>query len=49
MAQRPTTFAVDTTVVPFVVIMVVLASIISATFSSRRIIRQKAVEILRMA
>jgi ABC-type antimicrobial peptide transport system permease subunit len=48
LAQRPTTFAVDTTVVPFVVIMVVLASIVSAAFSSRRIIRQKAVEILRM-
>jgi len=48
MAQRPTTFAVDTTVLPFVVIMVVLASVISAAFSSRRIIRQKAVEILRM-
>ena len=48
MAQRPTIFAVDTTVVPFVVVVVVLASIISAAFSSRRIIRQKAVEILRM-
>jgi hypothetical protein len=48
MAQRPTTFAVDTTVVPFVVVVVVLASMISAAFSSRRIIRQKAVEILRM-
>jgi ABC-type antimicrobial peptide transport system permease subunit len=48
MAQRPTAFAVDTTVMPFVVLMVVLASIIGAAFSSRRIIRQKAVEILRM-
>ena len=46
--QRPTTFAVDTTVMPFVVLMVVLASVISAAFSSRRIVRQKAVEILRM-
>jgi putative ABC transport system permease protein len=48
VAQRPTAFAIDTTVMPFVVLMVVLASIIGAAFSSRRIIRQKAVEILRM-
>jgi ABC-type antimicrobial peptide transport system permease subunit len=48
ISQRPTAFAVDTTVMPFVVLMVVLASIISAAFSSRRIVRKKAVEILRM-
>jgi ABC-type antimicrobial peptide transport system permease subunit len=46
--QQPTIFAVDFTVMPFVVIMVVLASIISAALSSRRIVRKKAVEILRM-
>lgn len=46
--QRPTIFAIDLTVMPFVVIMVVLASIISAALSSRRIVRRKAVEILRM-
>ena len=48
ISQRPTIFAVDLTVMPFVVLMVVLASILSAILSSRRIIRQKAVEILRM-
>lgn len=47
-AQRPMVFAVDTTVMPFVVVMVVLASIIGATFSARRIIKKRAVEILRM-
>ncbi len=47
-AQRPMQFAIDTTVMPFVVIMVVLASIIGATFSARRIVKRRAVEILRM-
>ena len=47
-AQRPMQFAVDTTVMPFVVIMVVLASILGATFSARRIVKRRAVEILRM-
>ena len=47
-AQRPLQLAVDTTVMPFVVIMVVLASIIGATFSARRIVKKRAVEILRM-
>lgn len=47
-AQRPLQFAFDTTVVPFIVIMVVLASIIGAGFSARRIVKRKAVEILRM-
>ncbi len=45
--QRPMQFAVDTTVMPFIVIMVVLASILGATFSARRIVKKKAVEILR--
>lgn len=47
-AQRPMQFAIDTTVMPFIVVMVVLASVIGATFSARRIIKRKAVEILRM-
>jgi ABC-type antimicrobial peptide transport system permease subunit len=41
-------FAIDTTVMPFVVIMVVLASILGAAFSARRIVKKRAVEILRM-
>ena len=47
-AQRPMIWAVDTTVMPFVVIMVVLASIVGTFFSARRIVKYKAVEILRM-
>ena len=48
-SERPMTFAVDTTVMPFVIVMVVLASIVGAIFSSRRIIKFKAIEILRMS
>ncbi len=47
-ADRPLAFAVDLTVMPFVVVMVVLASIIGTIFSARRIVKKKAVEILRM-
>jgi putative ABC transport system permease protein len=47
--QRPQRFAIDTTVMPFVVIMVTLASILGTVFSARRIIKRKAVEILRMS
>ena len=47
-SQRPMVFALDTTVMPFIVIMVVLASILSATIASRRIVKRRAVEILRM-
>ncbi|GIK58778.1 MAG: ABC transporter permease [Chloroflexi bacterium] len=47
-AQRPMQFAIDTTVMPFIVILVVLASVIGAAFSARRIVKRKAVEILRM-
>jgi putative ABC transport system permease protein len=47
-SQRPTVFAIDTTVVPFIVLMVVLASTLGAAFSARRIVRMRAVEILRM-
>jgi putative ABC transport system permease protein len=48
-AQRPQQFAVDTTVMPFIVIMVTLASILGTVFSARRIVKRKAVEILRMS
>jgi ABC-type antimicrobial peptide transport system permease subunit len=48
-SQRPQQFAVDTTVMPFIVIMVVLASILGTVLSARRIIKRKAVEILRMS
>jgi putative ABC transport system permease protein len=48
LSQRPRAFAVDTTVVPFIVIMVVLASVLGATLSARRIVKKRAVEILRM-
>ncbi len=48
LAQEHVNFAVDTTVIPFIVIMVVLASILGAAFSSRRIVTKRAVEILRM-
>lgn len=48
LQQRPVVFAVDTTVMPLIVMMVVLASIIGAIFSARRIVKRQAVEILRM-
>ena len=48
-SQRPMQFAIDTTVMPFIVFMVVLASVLGATFSARRIVKQRAVEILRMS
>ncbi|MEW5872448.1 MAG: FtsX-like permease family protein [Chloroflexota bacterium] len=49
IAQRPQRFALDTTVMPFIVIMVILAAILGAVLSARRIIKRKAVEILRMS
>jgi ABC-type antimicrobial peptide transport system permease subunit len=48
LTQRPKSFALDTTVIPFIVFMVVLASVLGATLSARRIVKKKAVEILRM-
>ncbi|MFN2135940.1 MAG: ABC transporter permease [Candidatus Promineifilaceae bacterium] len=48
LAQEHVNFAVDTTVIPFIVIMVVIASILGAVFSARRIVTKRAVEILRM-
>lgn len=47
--QRPMRSAIDTTVVPFIIVLVFLASIVGAAFSARRIVKQKAVEILRMS
>lgn len=48
LEQQPVNFAVDTTVMPFIVIMVVIASMLGAAFSARRIVKRQAVEILRM-
>ncbi len=48
LEEKPAVFAVDTTVMPFIVVMVVLASILGAAFSARRIVKKRAVEILRM-
>jgi putative ABC transport system permease protein len=48
MQQMPILFAIDKIVMPTIIFMVVLASILAATFSARRIVRQQAVEILRM-
>jgi ABC-type antimicrobial peptide transport system permease subunit len=45
--QRPQHFAVDTTVMPFVVVMGTLASILGTVLSARRIVKRRAVEILR--
>jgi putative ABC transport system permease protein len=47
--QRPQQFAIDSTVMPFVVLMGTLASILGTVFSARRIVKRKAVEILRMS
>lgn len=48
MQQMPVQFAVDKIATPAIIIMVVLASIMAAAFSARRIVRKQAVEILRM-
>ena len=44
----PFVFALDGVVGPFIVLMVVLASVVGASFSARRIIKRRAIEILRM-
>jgi ABC-type antimicrobial peptide transport system permease subunit len=49
MSQMPTQFAVDTIATPAIIVMVVLASVLAAAFSARRIVRKPAVEILRMS
>jgi putative ABC transport system permease protein len=48
LQQQPYKLAIDTTVMPFIVILVVLASVLGATFSARRIVKRRAIEILRM-
>ncbi len=48
-AQRPQQFALDNTVMPFIVILVTLASVLGTVLSARRIVKRKAVEILRMS
>ena len=48
-AERPQQFALDTTVMPFIIIMVTLAAVLGTVLSARRIIKRKAVEILRMS
>jgi putative ABC transport system permease protein len=49
LEQIPTLFAIDKIVMPAIIIMVVLASMLAAAFSARRIVRKRAVEILRMS
>jgi ABC-type lipoprotein release transport system permease subunit len=49
IAERPHQFAVDTTVMPAIIVMVVAASVLGTVFSARRIVKRKAVEILRMS
>lgn len=48
-AERPQHFTIDTTVMPFIIVLVVVAAIVGTIFSARRIIRRKAIEILRMS
>jgi putative ABC transport system permease protein len=48
-AQRPQQFTIDTTVMPFIIIVVTLAAVLGTILSARRIIKRKAVEILRMS
>jgi ABC-type lipoprotein release transport system permease subunit len=49
MAQRPQRFTVDTTVMPAIIVLVTAASILGSVLSARRIVKRKAVEILRMS
>ncbi len=48
LEQMPSLFAIDKIVMPAIIVMVVLASMVAAAFSARRIVRKQAVEILRM-
>lgn len=43
MAHRTLPFTVDTTVIPFIVLMVTLVSILGAGFLARRIVEKRAV------
>ena len=47
MSEQAVTFAMDTLVAPLTVVLVVVASIISAALASRAVLRRKAVQILR--
>lgn len=47
--QAPVIFAFDYVVIPAMVVMVILASMLGAGLSARRIVRKQAVEILRMS
>ena len=47
--ERPTQLSLDGVITPAIIIMVVTASILGTIVSARRIIRKKAVEILRMS
>jgi ABC-type lipoprotein release transport system permease subunit len=49
LEQRPAIFTFDKIAMPAIIVMVVLASILAAAFSARRIVRKPAVEILRMS
>ncbi|MBN1399654.1 MAG: ABC transporter permease [Anaerolineae bacterium] len=49
MAQRPQRFTLDTTVMPAIIVLVTAASILGSILSARRIVKRKAVEILRMS
>jgi ABC-type lipoprotein release transport system permease subunit len=49
IAERPQRFAIDTTVMPAIIILVSAASVLGTVFSARRVVRRKAVEILRMS
>ena len=49
LKQMPSVFAIDTIAMPAIIIMVVLASVLAAALSARRIVRKRAVEILRMS
>lgn len=46
--QLPYRFAADVVIIPSMVIIVVVVSMLGAGFSARRIVRKRAVEILRM-
>jgi putative ABC transport system permease protein len=49
ISERPQQFAIDTTVMPAIIVLVVAASVLGTVFSARRIVKRKAVQILRMS
>ena len=48
LQQLPVQFAIDTTVMPAIIILVIGASMLGALFSARHIVGKRAVDILRM-